>query len=413
MAPLTVALPISTFLPNRGGAEVGLHNIAVRLQQRGHRPVVIAPEVYCHRLRQEGWHLPYEVVGFPPRVWGVLRRWPQLGLWWLDRVFARLGRRWRIDFWHVTMGYPVGVAMVHYAERQSARIPYLIRCAGEDIQTDPEIGYGARLDPAIDRLVRTWLPRARRLTAITDSVADEYRALGVDTARITMIPNGVDLARFDVGRSDDQRMACRRRLGLPEDAVVFLAVGRHHPKKNFALLVQAAGQLRQRCPDRAFVVALVGGGVSALRDDWVGVYPDGPLFLHDTASGTDPERHDGTALLQLPDAQVVDFYLSADVFVFPSRIETFGIVLAEAMAAGLPIVTGDAPGCRDLIRYGQDGIMVPALDVAGYVAAMERLLLSVEERQMWSARARLRSTDFSWDRVVDQYVALYRQEMDR
>ena len=60
------------------------------------------------------------------------------------------------------MGYPAGCAMVYHAERTKAHPKYLIRCAGEDIQTDKNIKYGARLDPKVDKIVRYYLPKPQK-----------------------------------------------------------------------------------------------------------------------------------------------------------------------------------------------------------------------------------------------------------
>ncbi len=257
--PRTIAMPISSFLPNLGGAEVGLHNIACKLIERGWHPVVMAPASHVRRLRGDGWRLPYELRALPPKAWTLLRRSPALGFFVLDRYFAWMQARYRFDCWHCTMGYPTGVALVHFA-RKRADVRYLIRCTGEDIQCDPEIGYGARLDPAIDRVVRDHLPRAQMLIAISDSVAEEYRALGAPEARIRHVPNGVDLARFDGPLDSD---AVRRAHGLEPDAFVFLSVGRNHPKKNYAALIEATARLAAET-DRRFQLLIVGSGVRDL-----------------------------------------------------------------------------------------------------------------------------------------------------
>ena len=78
----------------------------------------------------------------------------------------------------------------------------------------------------------------------------------------------------------------------------------------------------------------------------------------DEIGGTDV----ASEIPRLPATALVALYQAADVFVFPSLIETFGIVIVEAMAAGLPIIVSDAPGCRDVVRHGEDGMMVPARD---------------------------------------------------
>ncbi len=389
---LSVGLPTSSFLPAIGGAEVGLHNIATRLLARGHRPVVITPTPHLRELRREGWEQVYPVIAFPPKVWGVLRHWPDFGYRILDGAFGRIAKRFGIDVWHGTIGYPVGVALCHYATARNQ--PHLVRCAGEDIQVDREIGYGMRLDPRIDEQIRRWLPRADRLVAITESVADEYRAIGADDARIAHVPNGVDTGRFEI---EPDRAAVRAAHGIDPDAFLFLCVGRNHPKKNFPALVDAFAALDR--PDAR--LAIVGQDVSELKS------ADGVHLIEPVREDRAPD-----ARTELPSDSLVALYRSADAFVFPSRLETFGIVLVEAMAAGLPVITTDAPGCRDVVRADTDGLSVSPDDIAGMAAAMRDLMDDSDLRARLSAAARQRAEAFSWDKVTDRYVALYREMID-
>ena len=397
----TIAMPISSFLPNLGGAEVGLHNIASRLQVRGHFPVVMAPAPHVARLETEGWSLPYAVKALPPKAWSLLRRSPRFGFWILDRYFARMQARYRFDCWHCTMGYPTGVALVHFALRREG-IRHLIRCAGEDIQRDPEIGYGARLDPHVDRMVREYLPSADMLIAISDSVADEYREIDVAEERIRRVPNGVDLARFE---SAVDRGAVRARYGLDPDGFVFLTVGRNHPKKNYVGLLQAVARLVAGAADVEFQLAVVGNEVRALAGQVDELGLSGSVVLIDQVGGA----ADGKRELQLPSQTLVELYAAADVFVFPSLVETFGVAIVEAMAAGLPVIVGNSPGCRDVVRRGRDGIVVPPRDTVALADAMARLMNDTEARQEYGAKARARAQDFSWDRIVDRYIALYEE----
>ena len=396
--PRAVAMPISSFLPNLGGAEVGLHNIACKLIDRGRRPVVMAPASHVQRLRQEDWRLPYEVRALPPKAGSLLRRAPALGFFVLDRYFAWVQARYRFDCWHCTVGYPMGVALVHFARRRDD-VHYLIRCAGEDLQRDPEIGYGVRLDPAVDRIVRELLPQAQMVIAISDSVAEEYRAIGVPDARIRDVPNGVDLARFD--RPID-RSAVRRAHGLDPDAFLFLSVGRNHPKKNYGRLIEAVARLAGDT-DRPFQLQIVGNGVPELTEQLNGLGLSGHIKLADQIGGAEA----GNGVPWLPASALVELYRAADAFVFPSLIETFGIAIVEAMAAGLPVIVGDSPGCRDIVRRGHDGIAVPARDPTALAAAMSTLMSDDGVRRAYAAKAKARARDFSWDTVVDAYTALY------
>lgn len=397
--PLNVALPISSFLPDLGGMEVGLHNIALRLVDRGMRPVVIAPAPQVERLKQMGWELPYPVHAYPRRLFSLLHRVPSIGFALSDAYFGHLQRRYNFDVWHATMGYPIGVALSHFSQKRGG-IPHLIRCAGDDIQREPEIGYGMRLDPRIDKLVREHLPKAQKLVAISESVADEYRALGVTEDKIAHVPNGVDLSRF-VGELD--RGAVRTKLGLDKDTFLFVAVGRNHPKKNYKTLIKAAAKLAHMT-DRAFQVAIIGRGARDLSGE-VSAAMSPPVYLFDEI-GTEPS---GGAVPDVPGNGLVELYKSADAFAFPSLTETFGIVIAEAMAAGLPVITSDAPGCRDLVRGGRDGIMVPPLDDTALAESMLKVLSDEQLRSDLSEKSLKRAKDFSWDSVVDRYVGLYQQ----
>lgn len=396
---ITIALPTSSFLPNLGGAEVGLHNIASRLVALGHNAVVIVPFSHYRRLQAIGWRLPYEVIPFPPRFWAIFEKFPRVGFYLSKRFFAFLRWKYDFDFWHVTMGYPTGVAFVHFA-RSQPDVRYLIRCAGEDIQKDVRTGYGARLDAKVDTLIKCWLPLADNLVAITDSVAEEYRKLGVDESHIHFVPNGVDLNRFN--RPSEDRSLVRARIGVSADEILFLAVGRHHRKKNYSALVEAAALLKKR-GSRSFKVMLVGAGVMTLREQVEQLGVADQLILHEQVG---PAAHDDMPP-ELPGDALVSLYRAADIFVFPSLIETFGIVLVEAMAAGLPIITTDAPGCRDIIRKGRDGIMVPPHDNDALADAMFQVMMDPAQCEVLAEKARRRAQDFSWDLVVERYLAIY------
>ncbi len=394
---LCIALPSSSFLPFLGGVEVGLHNLASRLVVRGHKPVVVVPYLNNQLLRKKEWKLPYVIERFPPKIFTVMGLWPRLGLYLLDRFFGNLQIKYKFDFWHGTMGYPIGVALIHFACRHSDR-RYLVRCAGEDIQCDNTIGYGVRLDPRIDQLIRKYLPLADHLVAISDSVVDEYHAIGVTDERILRIPNGVDLERFGERR---RRSSIRASLGLSDDELMFLAVGRNRPKKNFSALINSAVRISQET-SAPFRIVIAGPGTSDLIplakqagvEDYIQI---------DEQTGTIDYTD-----VRLPVQSLVDLYLAADVFVFPSLIETFGVVLAEAMAAGLPIITTDGPGCRDMVRNGRDGLVVPAGDTDALAEAMILVIHEPELRKDLASRSQVRAQDFSWDTVVDCYLDVYR-----
>ena len=399
---LNIGLPTSTFLPSLGGVEVGLHNIAIRLLKKGHNPIVIAPYSQARVLKKK-WNLPYKVISFPPKLFYIFSKWPKLGFLILDLFFLLTKKKNNIDVWHVTVGFPIGVAFSHFSQKMNNE-PHLIRCAGEDIQLMPEIGYGVRLDTRIDKLVREWLPKSPCLIAISNSVANEYRKIGVEDSQIKFIPNGVDLSRFKL---EVDKKEVKKSLGISESDFVFICVGRNHAKKGFKYLIKA-GQLLSLKSSRSFKIIFVGKGVEELKIDLN--EKDLELFhFIDNLSSIDKSslNKNKDNLLMLPSPDLVKLYQSSDCFVFPSLIETFGIVLVEAMASGLPIISTDGDGCRDIIRNGEDGIMVPHSDEVALANSMHKMMNDNLLIEKYKKKSLLRVQNFSWDIIVDSYEKTY------
>ncbi len=379
--------------------EVGLHNIASRLIKLGHRPIVIAPYSHVQQLKEQEFDLPYEVIAFPPKLLSFLEKFPSSGFFAFDCFFSWTQWRYHFDVWHITMGYPLGVAMVHYG-KQCSTINYLTRCAGDDIQVSQDIGYGMRLNPVIDRLVREYLPQSQMLIAISDSVKSEYLELGTSEKVIRSVPNGVALERFKIEIDTDK---VRRIFGLEPQSFVFLSVGRNHPKKNYSTLIKAAGLL-QSMTDQVFELVIVGRGVEALEQN-IAECGNPPVHLINEIG----DSQNSAKVPNIPGQNLIELYRTADVFVFPSLMETFGIAIVEAMAAGLPVIVGDSAGCRDIVRHGQDGLMVPPDDAMRCAEAMCQLMADSSMKNEYAKRSEKRAKDFSWDVVVDDYCNLYHE----
>lgn len=389
-----VALLTSVFFPTLGGVQVGLHNIAMRLLARGYDPVVIAP-FGASRFRERA-SLPYRVHVLPPKFFSLFRFLPASVA---DRCYSWLYSllQWRYDFtvWHITMGYPTWASFAYFAKRSGAR--YLVRCAGEDIQKLESVGYGARNVDRLDRVIRERLPQCETLIAISESVASEYYALGIEEEQIERIPNGVACALFqDVNTS---RQQVRDRLGIPVTDLLLLAVGRNHPKKNFVELPKIAAKLREQRDD--FTILVVGNDTEVLRE----ALPRDLLRHVRCLPGFGMGMQSHMPVVPHPDLAAI--YCASDIFLFPSLIETFGIVIVEAMAAGLPIITSNVPGCRDLVEDGKHGILCEPTDTDAFVNAVMRLSSDNESYKAMALANRQHALHYDWDAVVDQYVALY------
>jgi glycosyltransferase involved in cell wall biosynthesis len=300
----------------------------------------------------------------------------------------------RFDLWQVTMGYPLGAYAAEWFRRR--RIPCILRCCGEDIQKMPEIGYGYRLDPEIDRVTARTYPLFNGWVALTESVRDDYLALGIPSSGIRIIPNGVDTARF---AAVPKTSLFQKRFGVSDDTQVLLTVGRHHPKKGYDRIPQIAKILKDR--NLKFLWVIVGRDHEGFDQRFPNAAELGIRTLTDR-----PEP--GEDAFSLPSKTLAAMYRAADVFVFPTLLETFGMVLVEAMAAGLPIVTTDAPGVRHVVTHEVNGLCSGVDDIDGMAAHVARLLTDGEFASEYGHRSLRSAARYDWSRIVAEYLDFYR-----
>jgi len=390
---MKIAIFTPSFLPKCSGAEIFHHNLATQLVARGHEVVLIVPRKNVAALTSSEWDLPYALEPFHGNLWSLYKRFRWAGQIAVNQLLNRLQKKHRFDLWHVVMTWPTGVTALHWSGGRG-KIPVLLRCAGDDLLVDAKHGIGLRLDPEKDRLIREEIPKASAVVSLSESITDEYLDLGVKRERIEWIPNAVDLPAFQVSIN---RNDVRKSLGIPATAFVFLSVGRNHPQKDYPTLFRAAGRLLRE--GGKFHLLVVGRESPKLRklaaENGLG---DCVTLL---------EMSSAPGQVDFPPALLRDTYLAADAFVMPSRIEGFSTALLEAMAAGLPVLTTDAPGCREFIREGADGLMVARGDDENMAKQMERLLVDQDLRNKLAEKSRARAVEFGWPQIVSRYEALY------
>jgi D-inositol-3-phosphate glycosyltransferase len=244
---------------------------------------------------------------------------------------------------------------------------------------------------------------ADRLIANTDEEARQLvRLYGADPARTLVVPPGVDLDRFAPG----DRTSSRRALGIADDAVVLLFVGRIQPLKAPDVLLHAAAELLADDPalrDRLEVHVVGAPSGSGLDAPEQLQKLAGDLGIADVARFFPPQ----------PPERLADHYRVADVTVVPSHNESFGLVALEAQACGTPVVAAAVGGLRTAVRDGVSGVLVDGHEPRDYAAAVRSVL---GRRELLSAGARRHAGLFSWDRTADALVAAYAsaaEEMDR
>lgn len=384
---MKIAHVISTFLPQTGGAQVCVHHVARRHAEDGDEVSVFVPR------RFQAWSgQAYEVIGLAPATVKLFDFSFDAGKRYLISQVNAWQKRRHFDVWQVTIGYPWGAALVDFFVR--SQIPCVLRCSGEDIQIHEASGYGIRRRQKADERVRRAYPAFNACVAISQEMVRAYEACGVSSDKIALIPNG---AVSIPSCSPEEKRALRRQLGWPDKAPVLLTVGRYHPKKRFDIIPEVFRRIQDQCPGLRWMV--IGEGNETLLSDGAPMDRNGLEIIG--RIGLEPGEKD------LPSQRLTRYYQAADLFVFPTAVETFGIVVAEAMAAGLPVVTTAAPGVEELVQEGVSGRKVRPDDVEALAGAIRDLLSNEKVRSRMARAAKERARPYHWERVARQYRELY------
>lgn len=240
--------------------------------------------------------------------------------------------------------------------------------------------------PVLNTHLRRFYRRSDHVLAPTSALVAEMKALrGDDHASVWS--RGIDADLFNPAKRD---MAWRRTQGIADDDVVVLFFGRLVLEKGIDTFVSVIQRLEQQGVRVRPLV--VGAGPAAALFDGL---PATILIGH--VAGEDLARA----------------VASADVLLCPSTTETFGNVLVEAMASGLPVVSADAQNARSILTPGLDGFICPPVDVDAYVTVLARLIAEPGLRHTIGAAARRTSLTYSWDAASRSVEAAYRDVLAR
>jgi 1,2-diacylglycerol 3-alpha-glucosyltransferase len=231
-----------------------------------------------------------------------------------------------------------------------------------------------------------------QVIAPSESVASILRERGV-IAPIETVPTGIYVAQF---RSGDGR-AARARLGIPESVFLVGYCGRVTPEKNLRFLARSVMRFMKREPRAHFLVVGAGELLEEIRE----------LF----------RASDLCSRLHTPGVQTGSFlsdsYRAMDVLAFASLSETQGLVLAEAMAAGTPVVALDAPGVREIVEDRENGRLVQRGDPGVFADALQWVSgLSGKGRSALIDGALKTSEEFSVSTSVGKILDIYRRVIE-
>jgi glycosyltransferase involved in cell wall biosynthesis len=234
--------------------------------------------------------------------------------------------------------------------------------------------------------------RADAIAGISRAIVRETLEAGVTAERVHYLPNPVDTRTFSPVDPDARRQM-RKRMGLPDELVVAIFVGRLSREKGVIDLLQAWARAQPRG-----MLVLVG---PAMTDHPWDVSAEARRIVEQQ----DLKRSVWFAGPQSAEA-VASWLRVADFAIQPSHFEAMGLAAAEAMAAGLPVIASDTGGYRDFVVHEQNGLLVAPQDVAALSQAITRLEIDAPLRAALGQRARATAEQFDEMVVLERFAQI-------
>ena len=374
---MRITIITENFLPKLDGVTRTLAMLLEHLQNNGHSVLLLGPDSGMEA------YAGAEVIGTA----GIpLPFYPELRFNFFRPLFVRRLKDFSPDVVHLVDPVILGMAGLVAARflnkpivsSYHTNLASYCRHFGFPLFTEPMWQYNRFIH---NQCALTFCP--------SPSTAQMLRGQGFEHLRIW--PRGVDTALFQPQRrSAELRSAWLQERFQPENKTILLYAGRLSWEKNLRLLVQAyRGMDHDYCH-----LVIVGDGParSALQQELA----DAPVTFTGYLSGT----------------ELATAYASSDIFAFPSRTETFGQVVLEAMASGLPVVGLDADGVRDLVTGGLTGLLDKQNEreeeqVASYRALLTSLTHNHMDRYIMGWSAHLAAQQRSWPKAMNCLVEGY------
>lgn len=375
---MRIAMMTNTYLPHVGGVAQSVARSTAALRARGHRVLVVAPDFPGAPGKEPEVVRVPAIQEFNGSDFSVALPAP--------RILHEALEDFQPEVIHAHHPFLLGDTALRASAARGIPLVFTHHTMYE--QYTHYVPLGAReLGNFVVNLATGYANQCDRVIAPSESVREILRARGVKTA-VQVAPSGVDVEQFARG----DRKGARARLGLPAHGFVIGHTGRLAEEKNLGFLAEALTLALQGIENTWALI--VGGGPA--EDRMRARFEEGGVGERAVLAG----RLEGQAL--------VDAYHAMDVFAFASLSETQGMVLAEAMAAGLPVAALDAPGVREVIRDRENGRLLVEQDAGAFAGALSGLARSsLDDFEVMRRHALDTARAFSTEACTDRLEAVY------
>ncbi|HBP00950.1 MAG: Glycosyltransferase [Candidatus Moranbacteria bacterium GW2011_GWE2_47_10] len=375
---MKIAIFTNNYLPNYFGVSTSIESFRLDFERMGHTVYVFAPQAVGYAdanrnvFRYPSFDLNYK-ISFPLAI-------PYS--WKIGNILEKL----EIDIIHSQHPNLLGYAARRWAKKKKVPLVFTWHTLYDR--------YAHFVPPFIPRKLAAWWTITNAVTYAnrsdfvvtpTSSVEKIIKEWGVSNGNISSIPTGVDTEKFD--RSDGN--VIRKKYGIADDKIVLTIVSRFTEEKNIGFLFGAVVPILRKRKDVVFLAKGSGNLLPEMKE-----YVSGQGLENRVIFAEEGDRKE-------------DVFVAGDIFVYSSKSETQGMVIAEAMYCGLPVVAVRATGVSDQVMDGASGFLVSE-DADEFVRALEKIIDDEELRRRFSENAmKIARENYTGDICAKNMLKLY------
>jgi 1,2-diacylglycerol 3-alpha-glucosyltransferase len=379
---MNIVIFTNTYIPHVGGVARSVEAFVTEYRKLGHRVLVVAPE-YADMPENETDVVRIAAIqNFNATDFSV-------ALPFHDRL-SQILDEFKPDIIHSQHPFLLGMSALRTARYRKLPLVFTHHTLYEQY-THYVPGDSLTMQHFAIALASRYANLCDQVIAPSQSIADLLRERGV-TGPVNVIPTGVYLEKF--ARGDGAQV--RRQHGIPADAVVIGHLGRLAPEKNLEILSQAVAHAIGSHSKAHFLVVGAGPSEQAIHN----------IFAE---AGCGDRLHMAGVLQQQP---LTDALHAMDVFGFASTSETQGMVVTEAMAAGLPVVAFDAPGVREVVVNDKNGLLLSQKTSLALAAALSQLIDNPEKIKALGQGALQTAANLAMSRSAAKALLCFRSVLD-
>ncbi len=348
---MNIAFVLGTFFPKAGGVQVQVHNIANKLSKTGNNIKLFLYNKTNIRNNQ------YEIIVFKKLLFNIVfffKYYLDLNIFFiLNPYISKIIRTNNIDIWHFNFLNFKSLILINVLKKFDQKI--IVTFHGVDLQIDPLINYGYRLNKKYDSFLKKTLKNIDKFTYLSETIKEDLINLGVEEQRLIYFPNSVNLEKFNKAITKTKQN---------NELISFITVARFaEKKKGLDLVEQVSSNLINK--NINFKWKIIGENSKLLYKNKF-IQSNSNLFeIIENIENIDEDF--------FPHSSLINHYKSSDLYINLSRIESFGITFIEALASKVPIISFAGKGANEIIKDKFNGFLIKENDISELVNKIHQI----------------------------------------